>query len=146
MSPARVWMVQCLCPQRHCILATAEVYTSAQAAEAALLPVLRTMIDGAIASSIINAWCGLCGSTSDTWTYEVGRTAYSTMAEAMPPLQANERQFPVGRSPIKRLHRLQSTRYTWDRPLDTRPCGRHGLGSALYLHACRLGLTVYAPG
>jgi hypothetical protein len=85
-----VYLVQCLCPARHCILAGASEATSPQAAEVSLMLSLRGTITAMLADGVLNPWCDLCHATSETWTYEVGRTPYQTLAEAKPVLNAIE--------------------------------------------------------
>lgn len=51
---------------------------------------LRGTITAMLADGVLNPWCDLCHATSDTWTYEVGRTPYQTLAEAKPFLDASE--------------------------------------------------------
>jgi hypothetical protein len=88
-----VHIVQCLCPSRHCVLAVsydpanpdpeATVRTPEQGITA-----LRTLVEAAISKSLINPWCGICGSR--TFTYEDAETRWKTMEEAMPYLKASE--------------------------------------------------------
>jgi hypothetical protein len=87
-----VWIAQCLCPDRHCIVASAGVAESAEAAERALVGMLRAAIAGALRIEAINPWCGICNAASETWHYEVKRTPFRTMAEATPALQDMERR------------------------------------------------------
>lgn len=91
MAETRVYLAQCLCPQRHCILAAASVATSPLAAQMSLAMTLRGTITKMLADGVLNPWCDLCEASSDTWTYEVGRTPYRTLAEAQPHLDASER-------------------------------------------------------
>lgn len=89
----RVWIVQCLCPQRHCIVAVAAEAPS----EAAALPLIATLRDrvaALIADKIIDPWCGLCQAPRERWQFELGRTGFATLAEAAPALaktQADQR-------------------------------------------------------
>jgi hypothetical protein len=90
MSETRVWIAQCLCPQRHCILATAgEADTGLLAYESVAMP-LREDIAKKLQARELNPWCGLCHAPADSWRYEVGRTRWRTMAEAMPALKQVE--------------------------------------------------------
>ena len=81
----RVWIVQCLCPHRHCILAAAnEVEDVAGATE--LMDELHGAVDGLVADGTLNPWCGICHAKQDTWTYDIGRTRYTTLTDAAPLL------------------------------------------------------------
>jgi hypothetical protein len=86
-----VWICQCLCPQRHCILATAgEVDDGETGFPEKSQTTLRSAIGDMIAAKAINPWCGLCHATRDTWTYEARRTRYRTMQEAQPEFKRLE--------------------------------------------------------
>src|SRR5262245_24072905 len=88
----RVWLAQCLCPQRHCIMAAAaEAGTEEVAREAALEP-LRMAIEAALCSFKLNPWCGICEAPAQQWTFEIGRTPYHSLAEAKAPLEEEERK------------------------------------------------------
>jgi hypothetical protein len=87
---ARVWIAQCLCPQRHCILAAADEAAGESDARATILSPLRERVAMLIADRAINPRCGICGATAETWTYEVGRTRWATLVEAMPVLTSTE--------------------------------------------------------
>lgn len=84
----RVWIAQCLCPQRHAILAVADV--AATAAEAnKIVTALHKQVEGML-NGALNPWCGLCGARNDTWHIEVGRTQWRTLEEALPHIRAEE--------------------------------------------------------
>jgi hypothetical protein len=87
MSEQRVWIAQCLCPQRHCILAGSGIASdAAEAARLVEVPLRRDLERMTGPGGGVNPWCGLCHAKADTWRYELGRTAYRTMAEAVPAL------------------------------------------------------------
>lgn len=88
----RVWIAQCLCPQRHAILAVSSEAEDRQAAEESLIKPLREQVTRMIGSGTINPWCGLCAADVETWTYELGRTRFASMQEAEPELRQNERE------------------------------------------------------
>jgi len=90
MSETRVWIAQCLCPDRHAILAASGEADSEPAAMSTIAWPLREAIEAALHTGVLNPWCGLCKAGSETWRYEVGRTRYRTMAEAENPLRENE--------------------------------------------------------
>lgn len=84
-----VLLVQALCPDRHCIMAVASEEMAAEKS----LALLKAGIAGFLDRGAINPWCGLCGAKADTWHYEIGRTRFASMEEAMPVLrQAEEGQ------------------------------------------------------
>jgi hypothetical protein len=86
----RVWICQCLCPARHCIVASAGMAESAEDAEATIgAPLHETVADG-MRAGWLNPWCGLCMARSETWTFDLAASHYATMAEAEPDLLASE--------------------------------------------------------
>jgi hypothetical protein len=87
----RVWIAQCLCPQRHCILAGADEAEDAVAAQA-IVERLRETIATAQEAGVINPWCGLCNAATESWRYECSRTRFRSLAEAMPVLKESEGQ------------------------------------------------------
>lgn len=84
----RVHLVQCLCPQRHAIMALAWlpgeqvhgagdiVFRSSEEACAGL----RALIEYFIKDHQIDPWCGICKSRE--FRYEDGVTKFRTMAKA----------------------------------------------------------------
>jgi hypothetical protein len=87
----RVWIAQCLCPQRHAILAATNEADDRSEAEATLIAQLRTHVRRMIGSGTINPWCGLCKAPVESWRYELGRTPYRSIEEAEPSLRQSER-------------------------------------------------------
>ncbi len=86
----RVWIAQCLCPQRHCILAASGEVDGEAEAEIALTQPLRYRVASLIRERTLNPWCGICRATLETWTFEVGRTRWETLGEAMTELKRIE--------------------------------------------------------
>jgi len=85
-----VWICQCLCPDRHCVLAAAgEADTEADAVERVRTPLRRDIV-GLLRTGILNPWCALCNANRATWRYELRRTAFATMDEAAPYLKEVE--------------------------------------------------------
>lgn len=79
-----VKIAQCLCPQRHCMTALAGEFDA---------DVLEGMLRQTVAEALLtwlHPYCGLCGATVATWTYEVGETKWQTMEEAKPFLREAE--------------------------------------------------------
>jgi hypothetical protein len=103
----RVWITQCLCPQRHCILAIAGEADSRSAAEATVKAPLVEQVAELLATREINPWCGLCGSRAGTWTYELARTRFRMMEEAMPELKKGESEQQLARAAWGDLHRRE---------------------------------------
>lgn len=87
---SRVWIAQCLCPQRHAILAAADEADDREAAETIVLSPLRAGLAALMAAGTVNPWCGLCKAASETWSYELDRTRFATMAQAIPELRRCE--------------------------------------------------------
>lgn len=89
-----VWLCQCLCPARHCIIAAAELADGADDAVATIEMPLRKALVEAIALGVLNPYCGLCSAGRSSWRYETTRTRYATMEAAIPELRAlEERQY-----------------------------------------------------
>lgn len=90
MSKRRVWLAQCLCPQRHMIAGTAGEADSEADAKDKLVGSLEEGMDRLFApDGGGNPWCGMCGAERDTWRIEVGRTPWRSMKEASGPLMDN---------------------------------------------------------
>jgi hypothetical protein len=83
----KVWICQCLCPQRHCIAATAAEAEDRDEAERTVEATLREELDRFPG---LNPWCGLCRAPRDSWVFELAPTVWSSMAEAEPALRAAE--------------------------------------------------------
>jgi hypothetical protein len=107
MAERRVWIAQCLCPARHCILAGAETAESRAGAEREILAPLREQVADWLRREIINPWCGLCGAKVETWRYEIGRTRFGSMAEAMPSMREGEAQQAAARAVFGDLHKTR---------------------------------------
>ncbi len=84
----KVKIVQCLCPQRHCILG----FASDDHTDAELCETLKLELDKCIASQQYNPHCGVCGAKKETWIFEVGVTKFNSMDEAMPYLKVQQFQ------------------------------------------------------
>jgi hypothetical protein len=87
MSERRVYIAQLLCPQRHCILAAAEEFDTAEEAES-LRKTLEGMFDERAAERPGIKRCALCQSTD--FHIEIGRTTFRTIEEAKPVLFLEE--------------------------------------------------------
>jgi hypothetical protein len=100
----RVWVAQCLCPDRHCIVAAAnEANSEAEAQEITVQ--LRRQVTELLRSGAINPWCGICGAKRATWKYELGRTMFATIHEASPHLARLERENATARELFGDLHK-----------------------------------------
>jgi hypothetical protein len=82
-----VYLIQCLCPQRHCIMGVAY---EAEAEEAPRAAELKRKVEELVASGVIDPWCGICKSRA--WHYETRATIYHTLAEAKGPLLESQLQ------------------------------------------------------
>ena len=80
-----VFLIQCLCPQRHAIVGIAYEADEPSDERVEQLKVAVAMM---IERGAIDPWCGICRSRD--WHYETGKTRYRTLAEAEIPLRANE--------------------------------------------------------
>jgi len=77
-----IYLVQYLCPARHCIIAAA--YDSSETTYAETVKgMTQTLYD-----SHANLWCGICGSHA--LHFEQGPTKFRSIAQAMPALKECE--------------------------------------------------------
>lgn len=82
----KVWIAQCLCPQRHAILAAARECEGA--GEAAILrDELRDQVGEFVTDGILNPRCGLCHAPQTDWSFDLQETAWVSLAEATPALR-----------------------------------------------------------
>lgn len=51
---------------------------------------LRREVAELLGAALLNPWCALCGPNRATWRYELRRTKFATMEDAMPELLATE--------------------------------------------------------
>jgi hypothetical protein len=79
-----VWICQCLCPSRHCMLATVGEEESEGEAEIGVRAPLRRKVGELLSAGKFAPWCAICGAQPHTWRYELRRTKFSTMEEAIP--------------------------------------------------------------
>jgi hypothetical protein len=85
-----VWICQCLCPSRHCMLATVgEAESEEEARNWVRAPLRRKMVE-ALNEGILNPWCALCGAIPAKWRLELRRTEFATMEEAIPHMHEIE--------------------------------------------------------
>lgn len=78
-----VWITQCLCPQRHCIMAAA--FDDQQAEPKEGERELREALESAFQKGEINRYCHICESAQ--LSYETRRTPFVSMQEALPVLR-----------------------------------------------------------
>ena len=92
-----VYLIQCLCPNRHAIMGIAyEAGGPSNERLAAFKLVMAQLIE----EKTINPWCELCRSRD--WHYETAKTGYRTMDEAEGPLRAVEAMQAQTREFLKR--------------------------------------------
>lgn len=102
---SRPKLVQCLCPQRHCISAIAFLNIDDEHAAAMMQAALRELLD----AHRLNPWCGLCGAKAETWCYEVA-TLKAEWDEAVEELKAS------ARAQCETADYLKSIGLAYDRP------------------------------
>lgn len=91
-EPVCVWLAQCVCPQRHAILATAGEAANRAAATEKVLSPLQARVAEMLRDGVLKPRCSLCGSPPDSWVYELGRTRFGSLQAAMPALRQSERE------------------------------------------------------
>ena len=92
-----VYIIQCLCPNRHAIFGVA--YDPADMPHDVAMATFQSTIEKWITDKTINPWCGICNSRH--WTYEQRRTKYATMQEAEPELKRLELEQMLTRALIE---------------------------------------------
>jgi hypothetical protein len=70
--------------------------------DAAKVPVIEA-VKRFLENGTIDSWCGLCKAPSTLWAFEIGRTKWKTLEEAMPALKNQERQNLESREAILAL-------------------------------------------
>lgn len=84
----RVYIAQLKCPAGHCVLALAGEYENQPDAAAELSYRLGHMFASLTNDKVLKHECGLCHATD--LHIEIGRTKWSTMAEAKPFIKQSE--------------------------------------------------------
>lgn len=105
----RVWIAQCLCPDRHCILAALGEADSPEDAETEVAAKLRRQVAELVKQGAINPWCAICGARQPSWRVETGRTRWRTLpeAEADPLFQQLRAANDLTRAVFGDLHRTR---------------------------------------
>jgi hypothetical protein len=75
-----IWICQCLCERRHCMIAGA--FDDAKQSVANAEAETRVAFQQMVTSGATRACCRICDSVK--FHYESGRTPYATMEEAIP--------------------------------------------------------------
>ena len=102
-----VWLCQCLCPSRHCMLATlGEAETEAEALTAVRAPLRRKLVQ-LVRDGAINPWCALCGANRATWRYELRRTEFATLDAAVSKAKVLEAENAITNERFGDLHLTQ---------------------------------------
>jgi hypothetical protein len=82
-----IHVIQCLCPERHCILAVA--YDDAETKPDDAMQMFKSMVlTAADAGGPMNPWCGICQSRD--WRYEDGVTRFASLEAAKPFLEQSQ--------------------------------------------------------
>jgi hypothetical protein len=97
MAEIRVWIAECLCPQRHCVLAASGEAPSELGAEP-IRALLVKQVAELLRAELLNPWCGLCHAPAESWRYELGRTRFASMAEARPDMEQNAAEQAITRA------------------------------------------------
>jgi len=82
MPDAQIWLLQLLCPARHCLCAT--LYRSTEQRPEDAEAALRALMT----SAGINPWCGICGSRDIT--AEHAPTPYTDWEAALAAMREEE--------------------------------------------------------
>lgn len=85
-----VWLAQCLCPDRHTVLALAGEAVDREQAEREIAAPFRATLDDVIHLQLVNPWCSLCHAPRERWIFELERTLFDTLEAAAPHLQRLE--------------------------------------------------------
>jgi len=89
-----IHVIQCLCPDRHCIFGMA--YDPADISPEEAMQGFREVVQAALDRQLANPHCGICGSTA--WQYEDRATKFKTIEEARPVLEESERAQAIARA------------------------------------------------
>jgi hypothetical protein len=105
-----VRLVQCLCPNRHAIIAIAYAPGVTSAGDITLdqsnaAGYMKGMFQRMVGNGSLNAVCGICGATE--FSYEDAPTKYETMDEALPALKEVEQRQRATRATIDEMRRAQ---------------------------------------
>lgn len=73
-----IYIIQCLCPQRHAIMAVA--YDPEELPHDVAMATFQQQIEEWVSKQVIDPWCGICHSRE--WRYERAKSKYKTMDEA----------------------------------------------------------------
>lgn len=92
----KVRIIQCLCPNRHCILAVTYATNTGKCIPE-FADTFRQSVDKLIAQKQITPTCAICGSASTEFTYEDAPTKFKTMEEARPEMERLEEQQRLSR-------------------------------------------------
>lgn len=88
---AHVWICQCLCPDRHAMMASVDEAESEADAQRIKTELRRKVIEW-LKDGVMNPWCAICGAKRATWRYELRRTVWASMEEAMPHMRQTEEE------------------------------------------------------
>jgi hypothetical protein len=96
-----VYIIQCLCPNRHAIFAVA--YNPDEMPHDVAMATFQQQVEKWIETKTIKPECGICNSRD--WSYERRRTRWDTMEEAEPELLKVELANVLTRTQIEQERR-----------------------------------------
>ena len=102
----KVHLVQCLCPERHCITALAYELREMSDDEAILF--LQEAVRLTLEKKGMDPRCLLCGAPMDQWNYEAAETRFATLGEAQPALMAEQAKQRLTAEVVKQYRRAKN--------------------------------------
>ena len=87
----KVRIVQCLCPDRHCMTAMA-YQTEDGAPKPEIAQKLKAAVADLLERKVVHPWCALCRAPASSFFYEDKPTIFRTMEEAMPSLLEGQKR------------------------------------------------------
>lgn len=94
-----IWLVQLLCPERHCIMAAAYEREGIESG-----PGAEESLKGAIRENGLNWECGIC--MKKELHFEHGKTPFKSMEEAYPRLKQVEAENILSRLELDRQKKI----------------------------------------
>lgn len=98
-----VWLAQCVCPNGHTILALANEADTLSDAKSEVVDPLHQQVMDLLREGRIEPTCGMCDAHFSKWRFNVARTRFPTIAEAVPYLKDAEAKDQIRRTQQDRL-------------------------------------------